>query len=153
MFTFGSRSLEELGTCHPDLRIIADEALIVSPIDWGISDGGRTFDEQLKYFLKGASTLDPRIPEKRKKANHLKTPSMAFDFYAYVPGKRELAYDLSHLCLIAGVIISTANRLYAEGKISHLVRWGGNWDRDGEILTDQSFDDSPHIELYKPKAG
>lgn len=27
------------------------------------------------------------------------------------------------------------------------LRWGGNWNMDAEILTDQSFDDFPHWEL------
>jgi hypothetical protein len=27
------------------------------------------------------------------------------------------------------------------------VRWGGNWDRDNEVVTDQKFDDLVHFEI------
>jgi peptidoglycan L-alanyl-D-glutamate endopeptidase CwlK len=27
------------------------------------------------------------------------------------------------------------------------LRWGGNWDRDGEPVTDQDFQDLVHFEL------
>jgi len=150
MFKFGKRSRKNLYTCHDDLIIIAEESIKVSPVDFGIREGKRTFKKQLEYFLEGSSTLDPRIPEELKRAMHVKEPvSLAFDIYIYIPGHKELAYDLNNLCLVSGVITSTAQRLYNENKIEHLIRWGGNWDRDQEILIDQSFDDSPHFELYK----
>jgi hypothetical protein len=36
-----------------------------------------------------------------------------------------------------------------EGLIQHKVRWGGNWDRDGD-LADNTLYDRPHLEIYKP---
>lgn len=150
MFQFGKSSQERIETCHPDLRLILREAIAVSPVDFGISEGVRSVDKQLQYYLDGKSRIDPRIPAQAKKAKHLPNEyglSMAADFYAYVAGKNSLAYDFNHLCLIAGVIIATAKRLKAEGRIIHDLRWGGNWDGDGEIITDQTFNDLPHVEL------
>ena len=40
--------------------------------------------------------------------------------------------------------------LYENGTINHQLRWGGNWDRDGD-LSDNTLYDRPHLELYKPK--
>jgi peptidoglycan L-alanyl-D-glutamate endopeptidase CwlK len=40
--------------------------------------------------------------------------------------------------------------LLVEGKISHAIRWGGDWDSD-DIFDDQNFDDLPHFELVKIK--
>ena len=37
--------------------------------------------------------------------------------------------------------------LKEEGIISHDIRWGFNWDRDGIIISDQNFQDGPHFEL------
>jgi peptidoglycan L-alanyl-D-glutamate endopeptidase CwlK len=148
-FSFGKASTERLNTCHPDLRLIAREALQYSQVDFGISEGVRTDDKQLEYFLARKAKLDPRVPEQRAKARHLANEhglSDAFDFYAFVPGKPSLAFDFNHLCMIAGVLVSTANRLLAEGRIGSRVRWGGNWDGDGEIITDQTFNDLPHLE-------
>jgi hypothetical protein len=28
-----------------------------------------------------------------------------------------------------------------------MIRWGGNWDMDGEPITDQDFQDLVHFEL------
>jgi peptidoglycan L-alanyl-D-glutamate endopeptidase CwlK len=125
------------------------ESIKCSQVDFGLSGGGRTYEEQLQYYLDGKSKLDPRDPEKLKRAMHLKNPSMAGDIYIYVKDKKELQYNLNHLCYVAGIITAIAERLYNEGKITHKIRWGGNWDRDSEILTDQDFDDSPHFELYE----
>ena len=80
--------------------------------------------------------------------------ALAVDIYAYHPVyevRKKIAYDIGSLCYIAGVIQSTAVELYGIGLVKHLVRWGGNWDKDAVILHDQSFDDLPHFELYKPR--
>lgn len=149
-YQFGRSSRERLDTCHPDLRLIFTEALAHSPVDFGISEGVRSDEKQLEYFLSGKSRLDPRIPEQRAKCRHLPNEnglSMAVDAYAWVPGKQDLAYDMKHLSLIAGVVLSTASTLYNAGAITHRLRWGGNWDGDGEIVTDQTFNDLPHFEL------
>ena len=150
MYQFGRSSRERLETCKADLRLILTEALKVSPIDFGISEGVRSFQAQLDYFLHGKSRLDPRDQEQAKKCKHLPDLdglSNAADVYAYVPGRNDLAFDFNHLCVIAGVIIATANRLKSEGKVSTSIRWGGNWDGDGQVITDQTFNDLPHFEL------
>ena len=81
-----------------------------------------------------------------KKGKHNYEPSMAFDFYVYIPGK-SMSYDSTHLAVLGYMFVVIGNRLKAEGKISHTVRWGGNFDMDGEILEPGTFKDSPHIEL------
>jgi hypothetical protein len=37
--------------------------------------------------------------------------------------------------------------LYEQEKITSKLKWGANWDMDGEIITDQGFMDLPHFEL------
>lgn len=148
-YQFGTQSRQRLATCHPDLVLIAEEALRYSPVDFGISEGVRSDQKQLEYFLAKKSRLDPRIPAQRDKCRHLSDEtgvSNAFDVYAYIPGKPQLAYDLNHLSLIGGILTSTAARLLDEGRITSRVRWGGNWDGDGEIIVDQTFNDLPHLE-------
>jgi len=49
-----------------------------------------------------------------------------------------------------GVFHAVAERLFLAGTITHLIRGGHDWDRDGDF-TDQNFDDLGHVELYKPK--
>lgn len=150
----GKGSNRELDTCHVDMQLIHREAITYSPIDYSIVQGERLFGEQLILFNQGKSRLDPRDPEQLKRAKHVITEerpkSEATDIALYVPGK-ELAYHEEGIILVVGHILATAKRLYNEGKITHLIRWGGNWDGDNEIVTDQNFNDLVHLELYKPE--
>ena len=144
---FSTRSKGKVAQAHKDLQLILNEAILDSDVDFGIAETLRSYEDQLKYFLEGKSKLDPRIEEKRKKAKHLKDPAEAADIYVYVKGKPEFTYDQSHLCFVAGVITSTANRLYREGKVKHKLRGGHNWDKDGQIVYDNNWSDLPHFEL------
>lgn len=145
-FSFGKRSLDNLATCHEDLHAIAKEAILDSQIDFGISEGHRSVERQKELYDKQLSKIDGI----NKKGKHNYNPSLAFDVYAYVKDNRKLAYDEKHLCTIAGTVIGAANKLFRNGSISHIIRWGGNWDMDGQIVYDQSFQDLPHFELKKP---
>lgn len=142
MFTFGKKSQEKINTCHKDLQLIFKESLKVSMVDFGVSEGNRSLKKQKEYFDKGLSKIDGV----NRKGKHNYTPSMAGDIYAYVKNKPGHAYDLNYLLYLGGVITSTAKRLLNEGKVTHKLRWGANFDRDNEIL-EQAFDDAPHYEL------
>lgn len=148
-YTFGDRSQTRLETCHPDLQRIMRDALAVSDVDFSIVEGHRSIERQNKLFKKGLSKIDGVT----RKGKHNYSPSLAVDIVVYTDQKqfrKRIAYDWTHLAYIAGVVTSTARRLYEDGTIKHLVRWGGNWDRDGILKADQSFQDGPHFELYIP---
>lgn len=153
VFTYGNKSKKRLDTCHKDMVLIMEESLTSSPIDFGISQGERSYDEQLGYYLEGKSKIDPRIPSQLARAKHVITKerpkSKAVDIYVWIPGRKDLAYDREILTFLAGHISGTAKRLYIEGQVTHLIRWGGDWDRDGDVLDDQKFDDLPHFELME----
>lgn len=163
MYKFGSVSKDRLETTHKDLQTIFNEAIKYTPIDFGISEGFREPERQFELFKLGRRYNDItgkwEVVDRRKvvtnvdgyikKSNHNYQPSMAVDVYAYVPNTKGQAWTQVNLALIIGVLLSTANRLYEEGKITHKLRSGANWDNDGEFLTDQSFNDMPHVELYK----
>ena len=146
---FGTRSQDNLNTCHPDLIKIMELAISRSEIDFGITEGHRTLARQNQLFIEGKSKIDGYT----KKGKHNVLPSEAVDIYTYHPDletRRKLAYDKSHLSYIAAVVKTCAQQLLEEGLITHKIRWGGNWDGDGVIDYDQSFDDYPHFELLKP---
>lgn len=156
-YSFGKRSSGRLDKGHPDLKRILEFGIANSPIDFGISCVGRTFAQQLVEFENGSTTLDPRDSKMLQGAMHVVTPyrpfPMAADIYIYHPDKatqRRLMYDKASLSYVWGVIGTGARVLHAAGEVEHLIRWGGNWDKDGVILDDQSFDDLPHGELYLP---
>jgi len=148
MYKFGKISREKLGTAHSDLTKIMELALARSKVDFGISEGNRSVIRQLQLFNEGKSMIDGI----NKHSKHNYTPSMAVDIYVYHPDletRRKLAYDKVHLAYLAGVIAACAAELFDCGKVNHKLRWGANWDSDGVIYFDQSFDDYPHFELIE----
>lgn len=141
MNRFSKASKRKLSTCHEDLQLIMNTAIDLSPVDFGIADGHRPVERQLKYFNDGKSKIDGV----NKKGKHNYFPSLAVDFYPYVNGKADYSHET--VSYVSGFIMGIASMLLKQGRVTHKIRWGGNWDMDGEILTDQSFDDRPHIEL------
>ena len=149
MNEFGTSSLDQLATCHLDLVKIFSLAIKRSRVDFGISEGERTTQRQQLLFNKDKSKIDGIT----KKGKHNYSPSLAVDYYIYHPDpalRRKLAYDKCSLVYVSAILICCAEELYQAGEITHKLRWGGNWDMDGVIIQDQSFDDLCHVELYKP---
>jgi len=154
MFTLSGRSQKVYDTLHKDLKLVIDEALKYSQVDFTLIEGARTTARQQMLFNKGKSKVNPEkysayelISKGKHIVNNHRLESWAFDFIASVPGKPELIYDKYHLLYLIGVFTSVGKRLFAEGKISHDIRSGANWDMDGELKYDQGFFDAPHIEL------
>lgn len=157
-YEFGKNSKEKLSTCHIDLQKIFNLAIKRSKIDFGISEGHRSIKKQQQHYSIGRTTELHRKPITRVDGvndigKHNKIPSEATDIFAYHPDiqiRRKIIYDKVTLSYIAGVIDSCAKELFNKGETTHLIRWGGNWDSDGVIALDQSFDDLPHFEIVKP---
>lgn len=141
MHKFGTTSRLRLESCHHDLQLIFNTTIKISSVDFSIADGHRSVERQNEYFKDGKSKIDGIT----RKGKHNYMPSLAADFYPYVNGKAN--YDVEHVTYIAGMLHAVSEMLFIEGKITHKLRWGGNWDMDGVILLDQSFDDRPHVEL------
>jgi peptidoglycan L-alanyl-D-glutamate endopeptidase CwlK len=141
MYVFGKTSTERLDSCHHEIQLIMRAALEVSQIDFGIAEGYRTVERQKELFDQKLSKIDGI----NQRGKHNYKSSCAADIYAYVNGKA--SWSEKDLCYLGGLITGVANRLKKEGKISSNIRWGGNWDGDGVIVTDQGFIDLPHFEL------
>ena len=141
MYRFGKNSIKRLLSCHPDLQTIMFKAISISRVDFGIAEGHRPITIQQKYFAEGKSKIDGIT----RKGKHNYLPSLAVDIFPFVDGCAN--YDNEHLSYLAGLIHAVSEMLFEQGKIYHHLRWGGNWDMDGKILLDQSFDDRPHFEL------
>lgn len=144
MFKFGKTSKKRLATCHIDIQLIMTEAIKITNVDFGIAEGERSVEKQQQYFKEGKSKIDGI----KKKGKHNYTPSLAVDIYPYFNNGAK--WDNEHLSYLSGIIHAVSEILLNDGKITHKVRWGGNWDMDGVILIDQSFDDRPHFELVLP---
>jgi len=155
MFKLGKRSLKVYETLNDDLKIVIDEALRVSQVDFTLVEGERTAERQQMLFDTGKSKVNPRaytdkvlITKGKHIVNQYREKSDAFDFIVSIPGRSDLIYDRYHLFYLVGVFTSVGKRLYLAGEISKEIRSGANWDMDGTLKYDQSFLDAPHIERY-----
>ena len=144
-YEFGAVSLGRLAHCHPHLRKVAHGVIRVA--DVSVISGLRTSEEQQALHADGKSKLDgvtkfsmhqgdPRLVPKNR-------VSWAMDLMPWLPGvdvwqRADLFY------IQAGIVLAVAERMGVP------LRWGGDWDRDGQTW-DQSFDDLPHFELYGPE--
>ena len=128
MYSFGKSSIEKLLTVHHDLQDVFFGAIRVSPIDFGISHGIRTAEEQFKLWQQGRTQqpdgswkvtgkIVTKLDGKKQRSKH--QDGLAVDVFAWVNGK--LSYDPVHLALIAGAVISEANSQNID------IRWGGTF--------------------------
>lgn len=139
MNKFSKRSRANLNTCHPDLRLIMETVLGLYDIT--IVEGHRPRARQKELFDQGKSKIDGFT----RKGKHNYSPSLAVDIAPYPINWT----DRERFYYLAGIVLTVAEFLYTMGKTQHLVRWGGDWDKDTDF-DDNTFDDLPHFELYKP---
>jgi len=134
-YRFSTNSKIKLNSCHFDLQVIINEALAYGIMDISVIEGHRNKEKQDRYFSLGQSKV------KWPNSKHNKTQSDAVDVAPFVNGK--ISWNRLHCCVLAGIILASAERQGAK------IRWGGNWDMDGEPITDQAFQDLVHFERVK----
>lgn len=141
MFPYSKISSNRLATCHEDLQTLFRE--IAQYEDTSILCGHRNELAQTRAFLDGFSKLE--YPDSK----HNSFPSMAVDAGPYEVQIKDIDWtDEKSFCVFAGKVLLLAKQLYLDGRISHQVIWGGDWDSDGRTV-DHKFIDMPHFELTK----
>lgn len=170
MFHLGKGSLAELRNpnqdlyVHPDLCMIVEEAITITPVDFSVHDGLRTFTEQKEYVRTGVSkTLRsfhiPNIPRSQGLTTEF---GQAVDLVPYINGKLRWEWEAIYQ-IIAAVHQAEAELLKAS---ANRLRWGGVWDRQLQALDPnnleaernayierrrqagrKAFTDGPHIQL------
>ena len=131
----GKRSLQALSTGCDELYTVAHAAIELGLIDFTVLECHREEERQNTLFDEGKSKV--RFPN----GKHNKLPSDAADIAPYVNGK--ISWDYRHCIFLSGVLVTVA------AKMGINLRWGGNWDMDGEPMTDQGFQDLVHYEVIR----
>jgi len=143
MPNYSKSSHNRLMTC--DVRLIHVFTKVITKFDHTIICGHRIKIEQDTAFANGHSKV--QFPNSK----HNKYPSKAVDAGPYVtgrgiiwPDKKSKYYikDVGAWHLFAGYVLATA------GEMGIKLRWGGDWDRDWNLI-DQRFDDLPHFEIVE----
>lgn len=126
MFQFGAASKSKLVGVHPDLVRVAERAIQISKIDFGIAEGVRVYERQVELVQQKKSTT--------LHSKHLIQTSTgyghAIDTYALVNGKA--TYNWRYYGPIVQAFIEAGTALGVQLRFGHL------W---------QTFNDSVHIEL------
>ena len=128
-YTLGKRSLERLVGVHPDLVRVVKRAIELTDHDFSVIEGLRTIETQRAYVAKGAS--------KTMNSRHL--TGHAVDLY---PVGRPTPWDK---CPVVA-----AAMLAAAVELDVAIRWGGDWNMNGDSR-DEKFYDGPHFELLRSK--
>lgn len=137
MYKFSKNSQAKLNDCHQDIQIICEH--LIKYIDFTVVTGYRSPEEQLEKYKQGFSKV--------KKGKHNHNPSMAIDIQPYpLLRKPDGKTPREQFYYLAGYFMGVAKMLKDVGTITHDVRFGGDWDKDGEII-DNGFDDLYHFEL------
>ena len=135
-YSFGKNSIIKLSQVNENLRNVARLALEWGVMDFAVIEGIRSKETQTQYFNEGKSKLTWPFSK-----HNVKNPgdlSDAYDIAPVINGK--ISWDQKHCIHLAGIIIAAGRCLGVK------IRWGGNWDLDGEPVTDQDFQDLVHYE-------
>lgn len=137
MLEWGERSKQQLSTIKPDLVRVMTTALHFGVMDMTIVEGRRSKEVQNQYYDERKSRV--QWPNGKHNVKNPDDLAEAVDVAPYVNGS--VSWNKLHCCVMAGLILAAAATLNVK------IRWGGNWDRDLEPITDQDFQDLVHFEL------
>lgn len=149
MAKFSKLSQEKLNTCHRDLITIFNE--VIKYFDCTIVYGHRSVEKQQELYAQGRTQEGPIVTYcdgVNKKSKHNHNPSKAVDVIPYFGTEENPIQwnNIKSMYYFGGFVMGIARRLKDEGKITHEIRYGGDWDQDGNVI-DESFVDAVHFEI------
>ncbi|MCK5642839.1 MAG: M15 family metallopeptidase [Gammaproteobacteria bacterium] len=127
-YRLGKRSVSRLEGVHPDLVRVVKRAITYTTCDFTVLEGVRSVERQRELFEAKAT----KIMHSRHLTGH------AVDLGAWVG--RRVAWDWPLYYQIADAMKK------ASTKEDIPIRWGGDWDSDGDY-EDETWRDGPHFEL------
>lgn len=137
---FGNVSLAHLSGVDERLQRVARRALNYQIYDFSVVCGYRSPEQQFAEFKAGRSNADGY----HKKSKHNFKPARAVDLAPYPLTVNGLTawHDPQRFAVLAGIMLAAAKE---EGV---RIRWGGDWDGDGNNR-DAKLHDMPHFELVE----
>lgn len=130
---FGTKSLREIRTTHPDLQEMAFTALQASLVDFAVVDGVRTKMEQKALVAAGASTT----MDSRHLYSGQPLTAKALDCVPYINGKVRWEWPPIYQMVCGWHAACVLHKID--------LRWGGVWDRTLLELDPISVD-AEHLE-------
>jgi peptidoglycan LD-endopeptidase CwlK len=152
-FKLSQRSLSRLDGVHPDMVAIVKRAIEITDVDFGVTQGVRTLEQQREYVRTGKSqTMNSKHLPQADGYSH------AVDVVAYVDG--DIAWELNLYDNIADAFAEAARELGVSVKwgaawnVTDITRWNGTMEDAMMHYVDarrsegrRPFIDGPHFEL------
>lgn len=135
MPSFSKDSFSALSTAHIDLQTVFYE--VIKHIDCKVLQGHRDQAAQEAAFAAGRTTL--HYPQSK----HNSLPAFAVDVAPYPVDWS----NLNRFYWFAGIVLGISEMLFAQGKITHKLRWGGDWNQNYDISDEHGLRDLPHFEI------
>jgi len=148
MFKLSNISKERLEGIKPELRAVVERAIEITEVDFGVTQGLRTIEEQEALVARGAS--------KTMKSKHL--TGDAVDLAAYI-GPRvsweiTLYDNIADAMKQAAIELNTPIRWGAAWTVADITKWEGTMEEAMNAYVDwrrkegrRPFIDAPHFEL------
>jgi len=148
MFRLSTRSMSRLEGINPDLITVVTEAIKLTNVDFGVTCGMRTVEEQEKLVASGASQT--------MKSKHLE--GRAVDLVAYVGSS--VTWQLNMYDDLADAMAAAARKLNvpikwgAAWSVGNIAEWDGTMEDAMNSYVDlrrsqgrRPFIDAPHFEM------
>ena len=148
MFRLSTRSMSRLEGINSDLITVVTEAIKLTNVDFGVTCGMRTVEEQEKLVASGASQT--------MKSKHLE--GRAVDLVAYVGSS--VTWQLNMYDDLADAMAAAAGKLNvplkwgAAWSVGNIAEWDGSMEDAMNSYVDlrrsqgrRPFIDAPHFEL------
>lgn len=148
-FQLSQRSLDKLAGVRPELIEVVKQAIEITTIDFGVTEGLRTKERQIELFEKGASQI-------RDGGKHV--DGMAVDLVAYIDGRisweLNLYDNIADAMKQAAIEKNVALRWGAAWNVPDIRLWRGTMEEAMNYYIDERrkqnkrpFIDGPHFEL------
>ena len=148
MFKLSTRSMSRLEGINPDIITVVAEAIKLTKVDFGVTCGMRTVEEQEKLVASGASQT--------MKSKHLE--GRAVDLVAYVGSS--VTWQLNMYDDLADAMAAAAGKLNvplkwgAAWSVGNIAEWDGTMEDAMNSYVDlrrsqgrRPFIDAPHFEM------
>ncbi len=135
-YDYSNRSSLILSKASHNIQLVFYEALAMGLIDITAIESRRAKARQNRLYAIDKS----RVQWPNGKHNVLNPGDLAHAVDAAPCVNGKASDNWYHCIYLAGVIQACGQKLGIP------IRWGGNWDRDGEPITDQDFQDLWHYE-------
>lgn len=148
MFKLSNISKERLEGIKPELRAVVERAIEITEVDFGVTQGLRTMEQQEALVARGAS--------KTMKSKHL--TGDAVDLAAYIGSRVSweiTLYDnIADAMKQAAIELNTPIRWGAAWTVADITKWEGTMEEAMNAYVDwrrkegrRPFIDAPHFEL------